>query len=441
MGATHPDRGWLLLVLTGLVAVGWLVVPDSVVAHALGCTPWILIGATRLFNGGKGRAQTFLLASGAAAVAPALAIIVDMAGLAAPQPALVIAATLGGVIAAGLAAWGAPKEGAQTIAKPAVDGQVGRYRLVSKLGVGGMGEVWRAEHDSLARPAALKLIRWQRIEDPSLEQEMLERFRKEAEVTAGLASPHTIMLYDFGVAEGGIVYYAMELLEGMSAYQLVERFGPLDEARCAFLLRQACHSLTEAHHAGLVHRDLKPENLFVAKLGRDEDFLKVLDFGLVKELDPASPSPNDPRGKRPRLQLTVAGARPGTPGFMAPEQITGSAPIDQRADVYALGCVAYYLLTGAAVFQGKVAAQILFAHVSTEPDTPSTRVGRPLHAGLEALVLKCLTKEPGARPTMEELGGALAELEFEHAWSQERARQWWAEARATAEAATRARGT
>ncbi len=422
---TRTDRGWLLLVTTGLVAVVWLAMPESVLAHALGCAPWILIGAARAFNGVKPRAATLLLALGAAAVAPALAIMADMTGLAAPPPLLVIASTFGGVVAAGLAAWAAPSEVAHTLARPIVDGQVGRYRLVSKIGVGGMGEVWRAEHDSLARPAALKLIRWQRIADPSIEQEMLERFRKEAEVTAGLASPHTIVLYDFGVAEGGIIYYAMELLEGMSAYQLVERYGPIEEARCAFLLQQACHSLIEAHHAGLVHRDLKPENLFIAKLGRDEDFLKVLDFGLVKELDS---DPNDARGKRQRLQLTVAGARPGTPGFMAPEQITGSAPIDQRADVYALGCVAYYLLTGAAVFHGKVAAQILFAHVSTEPDPPSTRVGRPLHAGLEAIVLTCLAKDPAARPTMEQLGAALGQLVFERPWSQERARQWWGQA-------------
>ncbi len=423
------DRSWLLLALTGALAVGWLglVRTSDVGAFAFATGACLLIGATRLFAPGRARGPTLLLGLGAAALVTVLAISADLFGLIKAPPTFVIAVTLIAMAAAALAALGVPAERAPlTPATTATDNApVGRYRLVRKLGVGGMGEVWRAEHDTLARPAALKLIKRQRLEDPTLEKEILERFRMEAEVTARLMSPHTVVLYDFGVTEAGVLYYAMELLDGMSVHQLVERYGPLDEARATFLLRQACHSLIEAHDAGLVHRDLKPENLFVAHLGRDEDFLKVLDFGLVKELDTA---PLDPRDKRPRQQLTIAGARPGTPGFMAPEQISGAAPIDQRVDVYALGCVAYYMLTGTAVFQGKVAAQVLFAHVDTEPDPPSLRVGHPLHSGLEQIVLRCLAKDPAARPTMESLDELLATLAFDPPWSQARARHWWATA-------------
>jgi serine/threonine-protein kinase len=298
---------------------------------------------------------------------------------------------------------------------------------VKRLGIGGMGEVWRAEHDTLARPAALKVIKRQALSDPKLEQELLERFRKEAEVTARLSSPHTVVLYDFGVTDDGALYYAMELLEGLSMLAIVQRHGPMGEARVAFLMRHACHSLIEAHERGLVHRDLKPENLFVAHLGRDRDFLKVLDFGLVKELDSHEPV----AGKRPRQQLTVAGARPGTPGFMAPEQIVGTASIDQRADIYALGCVMFHALTGSPVFAGDVEAQLLFAHVDVDPETPSQRVGRPLHPGLEAVVMRCLAKDPSARPqTMEAVDELLAALSFERPWSQARARRWWGEVEA-----------
>lgn len=301
----------------------------------------------------------------------------------------------------------------------------GRYTLIKRIGVGGMGEVWLAEHDTLARPAALKLIRRTRLADATREEEAIGRFRQEAQVTAQLTSPHTIALYDFGVTEDCSLYYAMEALDGMNLRQLVEEFGPQPEDRVAFLLRQACHSLVEAHDAGLVHRDLKPENLFVARRGRDADFLKVLDFGLVKELDAPGGAGGGIQRRGPRKHLTMAGASPGTPGFMAPEQIVNAQGIDHRADVYALACVAYYALTGTVVFEGSVDGQILFAHVEVAPDSPSERLGRVVHPEFEAIILRCLAKEADERPSMEELDEALGALAFDPPWTQARARSWW----------------
>ncbi len=353
-------RGPLLLLLgvaaltaLWLVAIAGAVGPDSTTlpwgALAVGYATCLAIVFAPIIAPQRARGPTLLLGLGTAAIVPLMAIGAELLGwLQAPSSA-VLAFTLAAVVAAcaSLFVWRAPPP----IAPPPDESRVGRYRLVRELGVGGMGEVWRAEHDTLARPAALKLIRRHRLDNPTLEREMLERFRMEAEVTARLTSPHTVVLYDYGVTDTGALYYAMELLDGMSLKALVQRYGPQPEARVIWFLRHACHSLVEAHDAGLVHRDLKPENLFIAKLGRDEDVLKVLDFGLVKELASA---PIDLRDRRTRVRVTVSGARPGTPGFMAPEQIAGDAPIDQRADVYALGCVAYHALTATPVFTGQV---------------------------------------------------------------------------------------
>jgi eukaryotic-like serine/threonine-protein kinase len=244
-------------------------------------------------------------------------------------------------------------------------------------------------------------------------------------VTGSLTSPHTVELYDFGVA-GGVLYLAMELLEGLTLQALVERFGPLEEARVAYFMRQACHSLIEAHEGGVVHRDLKPANLLVSRAGRDLDFLKVIDFGLVKEMA-MGPGKRRLTGAESGQELTALGARPGTPGYMAPEQIGGS-PIDQRADIYALACVAYFALTGKPVFVATQEAQLMFAHAEADAEPPSQRLGRPVHAGLEALIMRCLAKNPLKRPqSMLELDEALAELRFDEPWSPARARKWWDE--------------
>ena len=208
----------------------------------------------------------------------------------------------------------------------------------------------------------------------------------------------------------------MELLDGLDADALVRRFGPRAARAGRLLLRQVCHSLSEAESCGLVHRDIKPANIFLCRYGEDYDFVKVLDFGLVKGLDPAAPSPG----------LTAENVVQGTPAFIAPEQVLGDAGVDGRADIYATGCVAYWLLTGQYVFTGDTAMAILMHHVNTAPMPPSARSAQAISPDLERLVLACLSKDPADRPqTARELSRLLAEVESSAAWSETRAREWW----------------
>jgi serine/threonine-protein kinase len=296
--------------------------------------------------------------------------------------------------------------------------RLGSYRLIEKLGEGGMGEVWRARHRMLARAAAVKLIRPSVLGDPGRALETLMRFEREARATAALRSPHTIAVYDFGFAADGIFYYVMELLEGFSLQALVDRFGPVPPERAVRLLRQACHSLDEAHAAGLVHRDVKPANLFVCRLGLDLDFVKVLDFGLVKVRHASGNGAE---------ALTGDGGFAGTPGYMAPEVAVG-AEFDRRADIYALGCVAYWLLTGRRVFESASGMQIVVDHVRTPPVPPSRHAAQAFPPGLERLVLRCLEKDPARRPaSAAELSRELAALGIEGQWTEARAREWWDE--------------
>jgi len=299
--------------------------------------------------------------------------------------------------------------------------ELGSYQLERLLGQGGMGEVWQARHRMLARPAAIKLIRASVTADgsPSISDEAVRRFEREAQAIASLRSPHTVEVFDYGVSQDGAFYYAMELLEGYDAESLVERFGPLPPARVVHVLRQVCHSLSEAETRGLVHRDIKPANIFVCRYGEDGDFVKVLDFGLVRALDePASGGP----------ALTNANLIHGTPAFMAPEQITGDRELDGRADLYAVGCVAYWLLTGQLVFDGASAMELLVKHATTPPPRPSARAEQPIPADLDDLVLACLAKDPAARPqTARELARRLAEVPLASAWTEDLARAWWAQ--------------
>ena len=298
---------------------------------------------------------------------------------------------------------------------------LGTYELVEPLGRGGMGEVWRAEHRLLKRPAAIKVIRPQRMEGstPAERENLVARFEREATTTASLRSPHTIDLYDFGITEDQAFYYVMELLEGVDLEQLIRAIGPLPPARAVFLLQQVCASLAEAHARGMVHRDLKPANIMVCRMGLQTDFVKVLDFGLVRAVEDAE--------ERNRVDLTGADAIVGTPAFMAPEQAQSGA-VDARSDVYALGCVAYWLVTGKLVFEQEKALPMILDHLKTEPTPPSKRLERLLPPGLEDLIMECLAKDPTQRPaSARELIHRLEALELGESWGAAQADSWWDE--------------
>ncbi len=295
--------------------------------------------------------------------------------------------------------------------------EMGSYKLGELLGRGGMGEVYRATHRMLARPAAIKLIRPEVLAERHGDSADLAvtRFRREAEAAANLRSPHTVELYDFGVTEDGTLYFVMELLQGMDLETLVQHEGPLPAKRVIHILRQVCESLEEAHANGLVHRDIKPANIHVGRVGLRQDFVKVLDFGLVKSVGSLSGEDS---------MATAAGLTPGTPAYMAPEMALGEQ-VDGRADIYALGCVAYYLLTGRLVFEGPASFQVIAKHIQEAPVPPSQRTELDIDPELDRVVLLCLAKKPADRPqTAGELDRELAEIEREP-WSQEEANRWW----------------
>jgi eukaryotic-like serine/threonine-protein kinase len=295
--------------------------------------------------------------------------------------------------------------------------EIGSYELVTKLGEGGMGEVWVARHRMLARPAAVKLIRPELLgHDQKSRATAIRRFGREAMATAGLRSTHTIDVYDFGVTEEGAFFYVMEFLEGMNLDTMIRRFGPLEAPRAIYLLRQVCHSLGEAHARGLIHRDIKPANIFSSRLGPDCDFVKVLDFGLVKDRSDMADA----------TALTAQGVTAGTPAFMAPEVALGQADVDGRADIYAVGCVAYWLLTGEVVFKRENPLATVLAHVRDEPVPQAERTEIPMPDALNALILACLAKDPAARPeTTTVLESRLAAMD-NGGWTPDDARKWWA---------------
>ena len=296
--------------------------------------------------------------------------------------------------------------------------ELGSYRLVERLGEGGMGEVWRAQHRLLARPAAIKLIRGGGAGNVGASDEAMRRFEREAQITARLSSPHTVQLFDFGIADDGRFYYVMELLNGLDLETLVRRYGPLPAERVIYLLRQVCHSLAEAASYGLVHRDIKPANLFVCRYGGECDFVKVLDFGIAKEVDHMM--------ETGVIGLTREHGLRGTPAYIAPEQALGGPGIDSRADIYAVGCVAYFLLTGQLVFTGDTPMAVVVHHAHTPPTRPSERSELPIPAAFDRLVLACLAKNPAERPqSARDLSRQLAEVDGVSPWTEDRARQWW----------------
>ena len=298
---------------------------------------------------------------------------------------------------------------------------VGSYRLIERIGAGGMGEVWRGRHQMLRRPAAIKLVLSEAIDpadNTTNRDQQLRRFEREAQATAALRSPHTVELFDFGVTESGSLYYVMELLDGLDLQRLVERFGPLRPERVIYLLRQICRSLAEAHNAGLIHRDIKAANVFVCRMGIEHDYVKVLDFGLVK---------SDPSQGNATTQLTVEGSIRGTPAYMAPEMALGGQNVDGRADIYAVGCLGYWLITGQQVFEAPSVMALIFKHIQTPPDPPSVCTELDVPPALDAAILACLAKSPDDRPAdVRALDRMLAAISVKPEWDIDRAEQWWA---------------
>jgi serine/threonine protein kinase len=285
--------------------------------------------------------------------------------------------------------------------------QLGQYTLEEKIGSGGMGSVYRARHTFLRRPTAVKMLNPDNVTADSL-----ARFEREVQLTSRLCHPNTIAVYDYGKTPDGTFYYAMEYLDGLNLEDLVKECGALPEGRIIPILQQICGSLAEAHAIGLIHRDIKPANIILTARAGLADFVKVLDFGLVKAAT---------------AKLTQANVTVGTPKYLSPEAVENPESVTPLSDVYAIGAVAYYLLTGTQVFVGKTVMEICMKHVRAAPDAPSMRLGQPVSEGLESLILRCLAKKPEGRPAgTKALAEALEQLEPPGSWTRVDAEAWWA---------------
>jgi serine/threonine-protein kinase len=293
--------------------------------------------------------------------------------------------------------------------------RMGYYELTERLGRGGMGEVWRAKHRMLARPAAIKLISPEALgAGGELSTTLIRRFEREAQMTATLQSQHTVQVYDFGVTDEGALYYVMEYLQGLDLQTLIEKYGPIPPERTVHFLLQVLESLDEAHQAGLVHRDIKPANIIASKYGVHYDFIKVLDFGLARCIETP--------GNTGTLLPMVA----GTPAFMAPESALNANDADVRADLYAVGAVAYWLLTGRLVFEGLSGYETLLEQVNTRPVPPSQRTETAIPSDLERIIMACLEKDPHKRPqSAAELMSMLKAVSNASPWTTNRAEHWW----------------
>jgi serine/threonine protein kinase len=286
--------------------------------------------------------------------------------------------------------------------------QLGQYTLGEKLGEGGMGQVYRAAHALLRRPAAIKLLR-----EGEVSETAMHRFEREVQLTSELTHPNTIAIFDYGHTPEGVFYYVMEYLDGLDLGTLVERYGPQPPGRVVHILRQVCGALEEAHVRGLVHRDVKPPNIILCERGNERDVAKVLDFGLVKDLGAAAGT----------MENVVA----GTPAYLSPEAIAQPDSVGPLSDLYAVGAVGYFLLTGEEVFARPTLSAILAAHLLDLPTPPRERLGAPVPEVLEELIMQCLDKDPANRPaSAQALRHALDAIELEHPWTEEDARAWWA---------------
>jgi hypothetical protein len=292
--------------------------------------------------------------------------------------------------------------------------QLGQYTLEEKIGQGGMGSVYRARHAFLRRPTAVKMLGGENVNEAAL-----ARFEREVQLTSQLNHPNTIAVYDYGRTPEGVFYYAMEYLQGIDLENLVKTFGPLPDGRVIGILQQMCGSLAEAHEIGLIHRDIKPANIILTMRAGMPDFVKVLDFGLVKALNAEE-----------EAKITQANVTVGTPYYMSPEAVERPDTISALSDIYAIGAVGYFLLTGTPVFTGKTIMEICMKHVRIAPDTPSKRLGREISPALEAVILHCLAKDPSQRPSSTRaLGDEIAQCEPLQQWTRAEAEVWWAEFR------------
>lgn len=383
--------------------------------HALSWIAVLILVHPLIAPGPPGK--TVLASLAAASMDPVGLVISALRGVPMPPVSVLLWANLPTYVCAGLAV--IPAQLVARLRRQVDDArELGSYRLGERLGSGGMADVYRAEHLLLARPAAIKVIQPELLSrlDVHERRRLVERFEREARAVAMLRCANTVALYDFGVTENGTLYHVMELLEGVNLRTLVQRWGPTPPERAVYLLTQICESLAEAHDVGLIHRDIKPSNLHLCCTSRQSDVVKVLDFGLVRpiDLEEAAPTP------------TLDQALPGTPAYMSPEQIMNPRSVDARTDIYALGCVAYWLLTGRNVFDGRTAIEVLSHHVRTAPVPPSQISEEKISPRLEELILSCLEKDPADRPTSaERLISMLQESVAGARWTPEQARRWW----------------
>jgi len=285
--------------------------------------------------------------------------------------------------------------------------RLGQYTLEELIGAGGMGEVYRARHAMLRRPTAVKILLPEKAGEYAI-----NRFEQEVQLTSRLTHPNTIAIYDFGRTPDGIFYYAMEYLPGIDLMDLVGRFGPLPPGRAVHILRQVCGSLGEAHSIGLIHRDIKAANVILCERGGIPDVAKVVDFGLVKETRHVNPE--------------EVNAIAGTPLYLSPEAFRSPATVGSRSDIYAVGVLGYFLLTGTHPFEGIDFAEICIGHLVLPPPDPSSRTDQPLPTDLVTVILSCLEKDPERRPpTAADLAARLELCECAHEWTERHAREWW----------------
>lgn len=294
--------------------------------------------------------------------------------------------------------------------------RLGQYHLEDKIGEGGMGSVYRARHALLRRETAVKLLTPDKADDLSV-----QRFEREVKLTSQLTHPNIIQVYDYGHTPEGLFYYAMEYLDGLNLKDLVVRDGPQSPSRVAFILRQVCESLQEAHRAGLIHRDIKPANIILCERGGLPDFVKVLDFGLVRHYGISG---------KDKTQVTLTSTVSGTPQFLAPEAIRNPDDADPRSDIYAIGAVGYFLLTGHYVFEGQSMMEIFEKHLTQAPVPPSEKLGSAIDPVLETLLLQCLSKDLSERPkSVAEISEKLVHFEANHPWTLSERMHWWTEYR------------